>query len=143
MPSTMRRHVVTGAILALSSLKSLSGCAAERAHSRVSQGNDAGRMSTLESAIKNMTANPVCESDADCRAIGFGAKACGGPKSFLYYSIRTLDETSLKTQVEEYNALARKRNRESGAISDCSIVEPQIPRCVAAAGKKKCQGTNP
>jgi hypothetical protein len=117
--------------------------AADRSRSKASGGNDPNPMATLEASIKAMIARPICETDADCRVIGFGAKACGGPKSFLYYSVKTLQEATLKKKVEEYNLLERKRNQDAGVMSTCSIEEPLIPRCVAIGSKKLCQGTSP
>jgi hypothetical protein len=143
MASTFARGLVSKMILGVVSIAALQGRAADGSQPKASAPDGAEAMVVLETRIKALIANPICESDADCRAIGFGAKACGGPKSYLYYSIKTLDEGALKKQVEDYNALERKRNQETGVISNCSMVQPLTPRCVATNGKKLCQGVSP
>lgn len=143
MVSTFTRGWISRAILGIVSIAALQGRAADGSQPKASAPDGAESMVVLETSIKALIANPICETDGDCRAIGFGAKACGGPKSYLYYSVKTLEEGILKKQVEDYNALERKRNQETGVISNCSMVEPQIPRCVANNGKKLCQGVSP
>ena len=94
---------------------------------------------SLEASIRKMIANPRCETDSDCKAIAFGAKACGGPKSYLYYSTRTVDEALLQARVAEYFDLDQKRNSAQRVFSTCNMVEPQVPQCVGPKGKKACQ----
>lgn len=78
-----------------------------------------------------------CSSPAVCRAIAFGAKPCGGPRQYLIYSAAATDTVQLAREVARYNEAERKRNREEGRMSDCSLVaKPEVTcrsgRCQAA-----------
>jgi hypothetical protein len=61
---------------------------------------------------------------SSCRTIAFGSKACGGPQSYIVYSVETTNEEKLRSLVETYNAEEKARNQQTGAVSDCSLVQP-------------------
>ena len=97
-------------------------------------------LAALKADIDSMIANPLCEVDSDCQFVAFGAKPCGGPRSYLYYSKKTLDENALKSKVGDYYELDKKNNAATGVISTCDFIEPLTPRCVAIGSSKVCRG---
>ena len=79
--------------------------------------------------INQLSSDKSCDSDTQCKDIAFGAKPCGGPWSFLIYSIRQTDESQLTNEVNQFNELQRRQNEKDGAVSDCSVVTPSFPVC--------------
>ncbi|MFW6040036.1 MAG: hypothetical protein ACOC9N_03055, partial [Gemmatimonadota bacterium] len=78
---------------------------------------------------------------ASCRAIPFGAKPCGGPWTYLIFSVERTDSAELASLVERYNAAERRLNELEGRMSDCSVptrptLDVRDGRCTAvdAAG---------
>ncbi len=84
-------------------------------------------LDSLRTAVHRLVAEPVCESVQDCRAVAFGAKPCGGPWTYLVYSVRATDSTRLARAVARYNQREEELNREEGRMSDCAFVtEPEL-----------------
>lgn len=71
--------------------------------------------------ILAMAESVPCEDSADWRIVGLGAKPCGGPSSFIAYSVAINTETFLEL-VEQYNSDSKAFNEREGLISDCAIV---------------------
>jgi hypothetical protein len=77
--------------------------------------------------IKTLIGDAAASDVQQCRKVAFGYKACGGPASYLIYSVQGLDETVLLEKVSQYNALAEAETKRLGVMSDCSIVpEPGV-----------------
>ena len=83
------------------------------------------RMADIESAIVALIGDPLCDSVDECRYVGFGQRACGGPLKYLVYSISRTDSVQLNTLVDEHRRLNREWNVKSEAVSPCSL--PPIP----------------
>jgi hypothetical protein len=77
------------------------------------------------------TINATCTNGTVgvCKSIGFGTKACGGPLSYLIYSTSSTNEPVLVQKVEEYNALNKKWNEATNAVSDCLLITPPNLDC--------------
>ena len=76
-----------------------------------------------------------CTSDAQCRTLPIGEKACGGPEYWLAWSTTTGRADLLQRRAEELAALQRQRNERSGIQSTCQYsADPgaicQAQRCV-------------
>ena len=76
-----------------------------------------------------------CTSDAQCRTLPIGAKACGGPEYWLAWSTSTGRADLLQRRAEELAALQRQRNERRGIQSTCQYnADPgaicQAQRCV-------------
>lgn len=90
-------------------------------------GLDKAELKALYNDIVQMAGKAQANDLSQCRVVGFGAKACGGPQSYLVYSTLNGNETELLHKVERYNALIRMQNEQQGLMSDCAIVpEPAV-----------------
>jgi hypothetical protein len=77
--------------------------------------------------IKTLIGEAKASEVQQCRKVAFGYKACGGPASYLIYSVVGLDEALLLKKVSEYNALDEAETRRLGLMSDCAMVtEPGV-----------------
>ncbi|MCB4798424.1 hypothetical protein [Neotamlana laminarinivorans] len=85
--------------------------------------NEKSEISTMQSQIINLANSSICNDTTICKYIGFGSKACGGPKSYLIYST-SIKTDSLELLVKTYNEQEAAFNKKWGIISDCSIVNP-------------------
>ncbi len=82
----------------------------------------------LQKSIAELVRDKGCNSVGQCRSIAYGAKACGGPTSYLIYSTST-DEAKLSREVNQYNHLVKKENIKNGTISNCSMLIPPTLDC--------------
>jgi hypothetical protein len=95
-------------------------------NSVTNQQSNRADLNKLKKEIAREIGKPRARQVNQCRVIAFGAKACGGPKTYLVYSGLQTNENKLKQLVGQYNSLEDKINKETNAISDCMfIVEPK------------------
>jgi len=87
----------------------------------------------LLARIEAARGDAACDSDAQCRTIGVGAKACGGPETWLAWSSKRDDGSRLRALVAEHAAARRAEDRKAGMMSTCSVV--QDPGAVCTAGR--------
>lgn len=64
-----------------------------------------------------------CTESSNCNYIAFGAKPCGGPREFLTFP-SSVNLPTLQTMVNEYYEMDNAYNIQTGAVSDCAIVNP-------------------
>jgi hypothetical protein len=80
-------------------------------------------LNKLKKEIDREIGKPRAKRSNQCKVIAFGAKACGGPKSYLIYSTLQSNENKLKRLVDQYNSREEKINQETDAMSDCMFIE--------------------
>jgi hypothetical protein len=75
--------------------------------------------------IMQAIGDAACDSDAQCRVIGIGARACGGPQRYVAWSTGATDEAALRDLVEADAVESRKEQEKARLSSTCVI--PPIP----------------
>lgn len=89
----------------------------------------------LYAPVQQLVGDARCTSDAQCRTIGVGHKACGGPAGYLAWSTdSTPDEAGLRRAVERHAQAVQQEQQRSGMLSNCMAVSDPGARCVPAAG---------
>ncbi len=84
-------------------------------------------LNKLKKEVDRAIGKPRAKRLNQCRVIAFGAKACGGPKTYLVYSNSQTNENKLKRLVNKYNFLEEKINKENNVGSDCMFIgEPKV-----------------
>ena len=64
----------------------------------------------------------ACDTDSQCRTMGVGAKACGGPEGYVAWSSKVNDAgTRLKALAAAHSAERERENERSGMRSNCSV----------------------
>ena len=84
--------------------------------------------------VQQLIGEAVCTSDADCRTIAVGDKACGGPESYLAWSARQTDPQRLAAAAQRYTSERKAQNQQSGMVSNCAFVADPGARCETASG---------
>jgi len=85
---------------------------------------DLDRMAELQRTIKEKIGDVRAKELSQCRSIPFGHKPCGGPATYLAYSVVKTDESKLKALVGEYNEQSKNYNIARKVLSDCMYVSP-------------------
>ena len=71
----------------------------------------------------------ACSSDAQCRTVAVGAKACGGPAAYCPWSMQTAQAPRIQALADQYTqALAAAA--PPGRVSTCSVVTDPGAACV-------------
>ena len=73
----------------------------------------------------------ACDSSQQCQTIAIGAKACGGPDSYLAWSTKNNDGKKLKALAQAHAEASRKQQQADGMMSTCAIVTDPGASCVA------------
>jgi hypothetical protein len=97
----------------------------------------AGGQSTTGAAeearsVRALIGDAACNDDAQCRTVGVGAKACGGPEGYLAWSALRTDATALQAAAQRQADLERAAAKEKGMASNCSVVVDPGAYCAAA-----------
>lgn len=79
-----------------------------------------------------------CSSDSQCQILPVGARACGGPASYLAWSSAKTDAGQLQALAERHKAEQQADNMAAGRISTCIAIAPPAVACRAGA----CQLTD-
>ena len=74
----------------------------------------------------------ACDTPAQCRSIGIGAKACGGPESYRAWSVKGVDERALRAAVAAHAAARQAENLRSDMRSTCALEPDPGATCQAA-----------
>ena len=85
---------------------------------------------SIDQQIQTLVADKSCLEDADCASIGYGAKACGGPRSYLIYSLQRTNVDELTELVEGYNTLQSEDQRDSAVFGTCEYLMPPELACL-------------
>ena len=72
-----------------------------------------------------------CERDSQCHSMGMGAKACGGPESYLAWSDQNAGAARLKQLVEQHAAARRDEDARAGLMSTCQLTPDPGATCRA------------
>ena len=86
---------------------------------------------TLMQQINAEIGTAACDAPAQCKTLAIGAKACGGPESYVAYSTKQSDGAKL-TALAARDAEARKKaDARAGMVSTCSVVSDPGATCDA------------
>ena len=87
-----------------------------------------------------MIGNAACSADSECRVIGVGALACGGPEGYRAWSITQTDARALQDTVARDAAARKEEIERAGMLSTCAIKPVPAVSCVRQqqAGAGRC-----
>ena len=120
-------------------LTMLCAAALAGAVSAASQGPDGA---AKEAELLRLIGDAACTDDAQCRTVGFGAKACGGPQSYLAWSSLRTDESALGPAAAAVEASQRREIERRGIASNCSVLVDPGAYCERRVGGA-ADGTSP
>jgi hypothetical protein len=84
----------------------------------------------LAKNIEEFAKNKACTGGDNCRSMAMGSKACGGPTSYLIYSLTKTDEKLLSEKVKQYTDLEKEINIKYNRVSDCRFLMPPMVDCL-------------
>ncbi|UVW29947.1 hypothetical protein [Massilia sp. H6] len=90
------------------------------------------------SRIRAHIGKAACSDNSQCRTLAVGARACGGPETYLAYSAADGQDAALRALAERYQKERQAQNAASGMISTCVFMPD--PGAVCTAGT--CQTGN-
>ena len=79
-------------------------------------------LGTLRAEIMALIGEARADNVQQCRVVGFGAKPCGGPASYIALSVKDKNESQLMSLIDKYNAEMKAENDRLGRMSDCAVV---------------------
>ncbi|SUX48005.1 hypothetical protein [Chryseobacterium indoltheticum] len=138
----MKNSLIKYSALALISAFTMTSCASsksadntnlpidilDRPADESSKKYDEANLDKLKSIIESEIAKEKCTSSSDWAFAPMGAKACGGPVSYIAYPKKL--ETSILTRIENYTQTMSEFNKKYGITSDCMMIaEPSAIRC--------------
>jgi hypothetical protein len=104
----------------------LAACAAEPA---ARTGTDSA--APLLEQIRAEIGDAACSSDQQCRSLAIGAKPCGGPESFVAWSVQRSDAARLERLATAYRKEREAENARERRVSNCMFVADPGAQCKA------------
>jgi hypothetical protein len=92
----------------------------------------AGQQSPTLTQLRALIGNAACTGPAECRTVPIGARACGGPETYLAWSTAQTRPDALRALAERYKAERQAQIQARGEISDCRFAVD--PGAVCQAG---------
>ena len=91
-------------------------------------------------ALQALIGDAACSGDAQCRTVGVGARACGGPDAYLAWSTARTDAAALDAAAQRHAAARRKANESGRSMSICRFEVDPGAVCAPAdgAGARHC-----
>lgn len=101
----------------------------------------AGDAAALLQAMLAEIGNAPCSVDAQCRSIGVGAQACGGPQAYYAWSTLGSDAGRLAALAARHRQARQFENQRSGAVSTCAVIADPGAACGAPTGdgQRRCR----
>ena len=93
----------------------------------------------LARELNTLIGPAACSTDSQCRTLAVGARACGGPATYLAWSTVGTDAQRLTELAARQAAAERRENFVSGGQSICSMAVDPGASCQAG----HCQLVNP
>jgi hypothetical protein len=84
-------------------------------------------VAALERAARALARASGCHAAADCRVAPLGAKACGGPRTFVEYCRTSTDSSALARALDRLAVAERAYNERTHVMSSCQLAVPPIP----------------
>ncbi|MGQ0715056.1 MAG: hypothetical protein ACT4PJ_15250 [Gemmatimonadaceae bacterium] len=100
----------------------VAACAQQEEFPGPNERPSAARVQELEARARSIARMDGCDRLDQCAAAPVGAKACGGPRTYLVYCKATTDELELSRVLEELRRVEEAYNREAEIGSDCAYV---------------------
>jgi hypothetical protein len=88
--------------------------------------------------IRALAGTPACTSDDQCHSLPLGARACGGPESYLPWSSARTSQAEIEALGARYKEERRAANQAAGAMSTCQFL--MDPGAVCRAGTCQAGG---
>jgi hypothetical protein len=95
----------------------------------------------LSPQIRALTTDASCTSSSQCHTLALGARACGGPQSYLAWSSAHTDGAALRLLAQRYAEQEKERIAASGELSDCRMIVDPGAECRAGHCQLRTTGT--
>ena len=120
MKTLISKFIILGFVLFIS-------CAKE---TTLTPADEEQQLTQLGKEIEEFAKNKACTGGDNCRSMPVGSKSCGGPTSYIIYSLSKTDEKQLSEKVKQYTDLQKELNIKYNRISDCSLLIPPTVDCL-------------
>ena len=91
---------------------------------------DDQKLTQLGKEIEDFAKNKTCSGGDNCRTMAMGSKPCGGPTSYIIYSLSKTDEKQLSDKVKQYTDLQKELNIKYNRASDCMFLTLPTVNCL-------------
>jgi hypothetical protein len=107
----------------------IGACQAQSPAAAPPQDRAAGELAAATSRVNALIGDAACDSPSQCRTIGRGSKACGGPGSYAAWSTKATDAAALQAAVRQEQQATEAVMAGSGRVSNCMVQADPGARC--------------
>ena len=111
----------------------LSGCSTTLTSSTAQNAN----VSVLQTQLNELVSNKSCTASYQCKVLGVGSRACGGPSKYVVYSTLNNSQKSAEQLAQSITQQEQQKNSTLGS-NQCSPVLEVHSLCI----DNQCQTVN-
>jgi hypothetical protein len=93
--------------------------------------------------IRSLVGIAACTDSSECRTVALGARACGGPESYLPWSSAQTEAAPLAALTERYKQQRQAELAKSGEQGDCRFIADPGAQCRAGSCQLRISGPDP
>ena len=87
-------------------------------------------LKTLRKQVSKIEENNACDTDAQCKVIETGSRACGGPSHYMIYSTKNTSEQKAKKLSQKLTHYESRYNAQNRMISICEMLTKPKTQCI-------------
>jgi hypothetical protein len=87
---------------------------------------DTSRIARLEREVRALAVAAGCRAQESCRVAPIGARACGGPRTYVPYCATATDTAALMAKLDELKRADEEYNARNRIASTCEFREPPV-----------------
>lgn len=88
------------------------------------------QLSDLKQQLDTLTADKSCDNSSQCQVTAVGDRACGGPSSYLIFSTKHNNATTVTQLADKITAAEKAYNLKNQVMSICEHLTKPSAQCV-------------
>ena len=87
-------------------------------------------LNSLRADMSSIEKNNECDSNAQCKVIAAGSRACGGPSHYMLYSTKNTSDEKAKSIADKLTKYESIYNAQTGMQSICAMLTKPVTQCM-------------
>ena len=87
-------------------------------------------LNSLRADMSSIEKNNECDTNAHCKVIAAGSRACGGPSHYMLYSTKNTSDEKAKSIADKLTKYESIYNAQTGMQSICAMLTKPVTQCM-------------
>lgn len=87
-------------------------------------------LNSLRADMSSIEKSNECDTNAQCKVIAAGSRACGGPSHYMLYSTKNTSDEKAKSIADKLTKYESIYNAQTGMQSICAMLTKPVTQCM-------------